>query len=288
LTDHGLTGVIAAVPTPVGAYGEPDTRRFLDHCHWALANGCDALNVLGTTGEASSLSAGQRKTVMRAAAGLDRSRLMVGTGTPDLATTIELTRFAHELGFAAALVLPPYYYKPVTDEGLFAFFSALVAATRDALIAIFLYNFPQLTGLRFEPAFAARLAINFPERVRGAKDSSGDLAYAAELARIPVFKVFPSSETALARANADGYAGCISATVNINAPVSQALWRAQGDAAILPRVTASRQGIAAHALAPAVKYLVGKRLGDNAWERVLPPHIPLTAAKKSALDSLMA
>jgi 4-hydroxy-tetrahydrodipicolinate synthase len=131
LTDHGLTGVIAAVPTPVGASGEPDTRRFLDHCRRALANGCDALNVLGTTGEANSLSAGQRKTVMRAAAnGLDRSRLLVGTGTPDLATTIELTRFAHELGFAAALVLPPYYYKSVTDQGLFAFFSELVAATR--------------------------------------------------------------------------------------------------------------------------------------------------------------
>jgi len=287
LTDHDLTGVIAAVPTPVDASGEPDTRRYLDHCRWALANGCDALNVLGTTGEANSLSAGQRKTVMRAAAnGLDRSRLMVGTGTPDIATAIELTRLAHELGFAAALVLPPYYYRPVTDEGLFAFFSALVAATRDAPIAIYLYSFPQLTGIRFEPAFAARLAKAFPERVRGAKDSSGDLAFAAELARIPDFKVFPSNETALSRATADGYAGCISATVNINAQASQALWRAQGDAAILARVTASRQGIAAHALAPGVKYLVGKRFRDDAWERVLPPHIQLTVAQKSALDSL--
>lgn len=277
-------GVIAAAPTPVGPAGDPDTQRFVRHAEWLLANGCDGLNVLGTTGEANSLSAGQRMAVMRAAAAaLPGGRLMVGTGTPDLETTVTLTRQAHDLGFAAALVLPPYYYKGVSDDGLFAWFAAVVAATRAAPIPIYLYNFPQMTGITFAPPLAHRLAASFPDRIRGAKDSSGDLAYAAELARIPGFKVFPSSETALARADRDGFAGCISATVSVTAPLVARLWADRGNAALLERAAAARAAISAVPLIPAVKHLVGRLHGDPEFDRVLPPHLPLDAAQKATL-----
>ncbi len=282
-----LQGVIAAVPTPVGEDGSPDLRRFLAHARWALANGCDGLNVLGTTGEANSLSAAQRKAVMDAAAGgLPREVLMVGTGTPDLATTIELTRFAHEKGFAAALVLPPYYYKAVPDDGLFAWFAALVAATADRPVPIHLYNFPQMTGISFPPPLARRLAFEFPGRIVGCKDSSGDLDYAAELARIDGFSVFPSSETSLARAATEGFAGCISATVNVTAALAAALWRDPDDAALQARVKEAREAIASQPLIPAVKYLVGRIHGDAAYERLLPPHMPLQDAEKQLLDGI--
>lgn len=287
MTSSRLTGVIAAVPTPITSSGEPDTERFLRHAAWALENGCDALNVLGTTGEATSFSAEQRKRVMRAAASeLDRARLMVGTGTPDLKTTVELTRFAHEMGFAAALVLPPYYYKGVSDDGLFAFFEAVVAETVDAPVPIYLYNFPQMTGLRFSAALVARLAEAFAGRVIGAKDSSGDLAYAAELARIDGFDVFPSSEAALARADQDGYAGCISATVNVAPALSARLWRDQANARLSQQVSDARGAIGAQPLIPAVKFLVGQIHGDEAYERLLPPHLALTEAQKASLRSL--
>lgn len=284
MTSQRLQGVIAAVPTPVGADGEPDTTRFLAHARWALANGCDGLNVLGTTGEANSLSSAQRKAVMAAAASsLPRERLMVGTGTPDLATTLELTCFAHDLGFAAALVLPPYYYKGVSEDGLFAWFEALVAATAGQPIPIYLYNFPQMTGIRFSPALASRLASAFSDRIVGAKDSSGDLDYAAEIARIENFAVFPSTETALSRAGQDGFAGCISATVNITAALAAALWRDPANTALLDRVREARETIAAQPLIPAVKYLVGQIHGDLAFERLLPPHLPLDEDQKRAL-----
>jgi 4-hydroxy-tetrahydrodipicolinate synthase len=278
-----LSGVIAAVPTPVTAAGEPDIERFLRHARWALANGCDGLNILGTTGEANSLSAAQRKAVMRAAAPLDRARLMVGTGTPDLATTIDLTRFAYDLGFAAALVLPPYYYKGVSDDGLFFWFDRLIEATATTPIPNYLYSFPQMTGLKFLPDLARRLKQAFPSRIIGAKDSSGDLAYAAELAKIEGFDVFPSSETALGRADADGFAGCISASVNVTAPLVARFWRDRGNAALAQRVAAARTGISSVPLIPAVKYLVGQIHGDAEFERLLPPHLPLTGAEKQAL-----
>lgn len=282
-----LRGIIAAIPTPVTEAGEPDVDRFLVHARWALANGCDGLNVLGTTGEANSFSAAQRRSVMEAtAAALDRDRLMVGTGTPDLATTIELTRFAHERGFAAALVLPPYYYKGVPEDGLFAWFARLVDATSGAPVPIYLYNFPQMTGIVFSAALARRLKRAFPDRIAGAKDSSGDLAYASGLARIDGFDVFPSSETALGEAAAEGYAGCISATVSVTAPLAAAWTARPDDAGLETRVAQARAGIAACPLIPAVKHLVARLHGDDAFERVLPPHMPLTASQKTSLAAL--
>lgn len=282
-----FSGVIAAVPTPVGPDGAPDTSRFLKHAAWALDNGCDGLNVLGTTGEATSVPVAARKEVMKAAAGgLDRARLMVGTGTPDLATTIDLTRFAYDQGFAAALVLPPFYYKGLSDDALYAWFSALIAATADQPIPLYLYNFPQMTGLVYSPALARRLVEAFPDRIHGAKDSSGDLSYAAELARIDGFAVFPSSETALAHADRDGYAGCISATVNVAPRLSAALWADRGNPALAAEAGRVRSTVSAQPLIPAVKHIVGRIHGDDGYARVLPPQLPLTDGQKSALAAL--
>lgn len=287
MTQTRIAGVIAAVPTPIDGHGDIDGDAFLEHARWCLSNGCDFLNVLGTTGEANSLSAAKRSALMTTAAqGLDGSRLMVGTGTPDLETTVALTRRAFDLGFAAALVLPPYYYKPLEEDGLFAWFAELVRMTAETPIAIYLYNFPQLTGIEFSPALAARLAQAFPERIHGSKDSSGNLAYARELAKIAGFRVFPSSETALADAGRDGYAGCISATVNIDPRSSQRLWHDRENAGLLDHVGSLRQTIAANPLIPAVKYLVGKRTGNAVWNCVLLPQLPITDPKK--LEGLSA
>jgi len=282
--ENQLRGVIAAVPTPFDDSDAPDAGLFVEHARWALDNGCDGLNVLGTTGEANSLSAEQRKTVMRAAAAaLPSDRLMVGTGTPDLATTVDLTRFAFDAGFAAALVLPPYYYKPVSDGGLFAWFEALIRQTADAPVPLYLYNFPQLTGITFSADLAARLGHAFPDRVHGMKDSSGNLAYAAQMATIDRFAVFPSSETALARAQTDGFAGCISATVNINAPRAAALWSDPDNSAALDAVSASRAHIASFPLVPAVKELIARRLSRPGFATVLPPLLALDAEQRAAL-----
>jgi 4-hydroxy-tetrahydrodipicolinate synthase len=287
MPDTRLAGVFAAIATPITIDGRPDLDRFARHARWLIANGCDGLNVLGTTGEANSLAPARRREVMgAAAAAVEPGRMMVGTGTPDLETTIELTLHACRLGFAGALILPPYYYKGVSDDGLFAWFSQVVDKTASAPIPIYLYNFPQMTGITFSFELVSRLARAFPARIVGAKDSSGDLAYAARLAGIEGFSVFPSDESALARAGRDGFAGCISATTNVTAALSARLWRKQDDRMLEDEVRLARRTIASVPLISSVKYLLSRIHGDAEFERVLPPHLPLSAEQKAKLSGL--
>ena len=285
-----MKGIVAAVPTPVGEDGAPLREPFLEHCGWALANGCDALNVLGTTGEANSLGIAQRKQVMAwAAETFDTGRLMVGTGVPSLADTLELTLAAAGMAYRVALVLPPFYYKPVSDDGLVAWYEALDRALGDTPVEIYFYNFPQMTGVPIPVAVVERLAKASPARFTGIKDSSGDLGYCRDLVqRVPGLKVFPSSETALAEAKSSGFAGCISATVNVSAPLCARLV-AEGDTGGLgAEIAKLRSDIAAHPLVPAVKHLVGRRTGNADWTRVLPPFVPLNDASRAALDRIAA
>lgn len=286
MTDS-LQGVIAAVPTPVGPDRRIDVDRFLGHARWALERGCDALNVLGSTGEATSLAATERARLMQAAAAaLPRGRLMVGTGAPDIETAIALTAHAGACGFAAALVLPPYYYKSVGTAELFAWFSALVEATADRPIALHLYNFPQMTGLRFAPELVSRLTAAHPGRICGIKDSSGDLAYAASLTGHPGFKVFPSDETALAEAADRGFAGCISATVNLSAPLAARLWQSPGDEELRVRVAEFRAALAGPGLIPAVKALVARLHDDPGHAAPRPPLLPPDGPEAARLQTL--
>lgn len=284
-----MRGIVAAVPTPVDENGVALKEPFLEHCAWALANGCDALNVLGTTGEANSLGIAQRKQVMAwATEAFDTGRLMVGTGLPSLDDTLDLTRTAAELGYRVALVLPPFYYKPASDDGLVAWYETLDRALGGTPIEIYFYNFPQMTGVPIPVDVVARLVQANPARFTGIKDSSGDLAYCRELVkRVPGLKVFPSSETALTEANESGFAGCISATVNVSAPLC-ADYVAGPDPALATRIASLRADIAAHPLVPAVKYLVGRRSGAPAWNAVLSPFVPLDDDSRQALDTVAA
>src|SRR3954462_14645169 len=212
MTGDKLHGVIAAVATAVDASGEPDCARSTALARFLLANGCDGLNVLGTTGEATSFSLEQRKRLLSAyrAATLPMDRLMVGTGAAALDDAIALTRHAAELGFAGALVLPPFYYKGVPDDGLFNCIEAIVAATAAKPIPIYLYHFPAQSGLPWHIALIKRLLETHPRRIVGLKDSSGDMSYARSAATIaPDFAVFPSTEAALLDARKGEFAGCI-------------------------------------------------------------------------------
>ena len=191
-----LKGVIAAIATAVGGDGAPDCARSTALARYLLANGCDGLNVLGTTGEATSFSLDQRLTLMSAYrdAGLPMDRLMVGTGAAAVADAVMLTGHAAGLGFAGALLLPPFYYKGVPDDGLVAYIEAIVNATAQRPIPLYLYHFPAQSGLAWHVALVRRLLDRWADRIVGLKDSSGDLAYAREVAAVRAnFSVFPSS-----------------------------------------------------------------------------------------------
>ena len=280
-----LSGVIAAIATPIGEDGAPDLKRAVKLARFLLDNGCDGLNVLGTTGEATSFSRDERKTVMSAyqAEGLPLDRLMVGTGAAAVSDAVALTRHAAALGFAGALVLPPFYYKGVPDDGLIAYIDALVQATADRPIPIYLYHFPAMSGVPWHVALIKRLLQSFPSRIVGLKDSSGDMAFARSAAAIaPDFAVFPSTEAALIEARSGAFAGCISATANLNADLCARAWRA-GDQNALDAAVTIRKLFDGKPLVAGVKALLAHIHGDPALARVKPPLAPFSAADCAAV-----
>ncbi len=294
MTATKLRGVIAAVATAVDDQGEPDCARSTALARFLLANGCDGLNVLGTTGEATSFSLEQRKRVMTAyrESGMPLDRLMVGTGAASVADAVALTRHAAELGFAGALLLPPFYYKGVPDDGLVAYVETIVQATAGKPIPIYLYHFPAQSGLPWHIKLVKRLLDSFGMRIVGLKDSSGDMAYAREMAGVsPGFDVFPSTEAVLTEARSGAFAGCISATANLNADLCARAWRS-GDAGALDTAVGIRKLFDGKQLVPGVKAPLAHIHKDPAWARVQPPLAAFSAGDRTAVaagyDSLRA
>ncbi|MEP6740290.1 MAG: dihydrodipicolinate synthase family protein [Caldimonas sp.] len=287
-------GVIAAAATPMLKTFAPDVARLAVHCRALLDSGCDGINLLGTTGEATAFSVDQRLLVMHRVveAGLPVERFMVGTGVCALEDTVRLTRAACELGFAGALALPPFFYPDVSNDGLLAYVDQLIDRVDDPRLALYLYHIPQNTGVPWPLEVVAELKARHPQALVGLKDSAGDLAYSRRIvAAIADFDVFPSSEAALGSAIADGFAGCISATVNLTAKHAQAAWSAQetdaGRAAV-KKAGELRAIVAGQPLVAAVKAVLAERNGDAAWARVCPPLRPLAPAAAVSLNEAYA
>jgi 4-hydroxy-tetrahydrodipicolinate synthase len=285
MSQRKLSGVIAAITTPIQDDGAPDTARATKLARFLLDNGCDGLNVLGTTGEATSFSLDERKRVMTAYkdAGLPMDRLMVGTGAAAVSDAVALTRHAASLGFAGALVLPPFYYKGVPDDGLVAYIDTLVKSTDDSKLPIYLYHFPAQSGLPWHVELIKRLLKSYGTRIVGLKDSSGDMAYARSAAAIdPGFAVFPSTEACLLDAKSGAFAGCISATANLNADLCARAWQA-GDATALDAAVTIRKLFDGKALVSGIKALLSHIHGDPALARMKPPLAAFPAADRAAV-----
>ena len=280
-----LSGVIAAVATPIDEGGAPDLKRAIHLARHLLDNGCDGLNVLGTTGEATSFSLDERKAVMNAykANGLPLHRLMVGSSAAAVSDAVALTRHAAELGFGGALVLPPFYYKGVPDDGLIAYVDTLVKATDAKPIPIYLYHFPAMSGLPWHVGLIQRLLDAYSSRIVGLKDSSGDMAYARSAAAISKdFAVFPSTEACLIEARSGAFAGCISATANVNADFCARAWRL-GDSGALDAAVTIRKLFDGKPLVSGVKALLAHIHGDAGLARVRPPLAPFSAADRASV-----
>lgn len=291
---NALKGVIAAAATPLNDDLSIDLDRLVAHCAYLLGEGgCDGVNLLGTTGEATSFSLDQRLAAMRAVAssGLPLSRFMVGTGAAALDDAVRLTGQAKELGFAGALLLPPFYYKGIGDDAPVAYVTSVIARVGADGLPLYLYHFPANSGVPYAPEAVRRLRDAFPDTVLGLKDSSGDLDYSAGLARdLPGFAVFPSAEAAIGRAAELGFAGCISATANVTGPFAQAAFsgateaeRAQG----LADAVAIRAAIAKFPLVAAVKETLALMAGEEGWRRLMPPLAVLSREQSAALSAAL-
>ncbi len=284
-----LAGLWPPASTPFGADGAIDEKRLISHCRGMLADGAAGLAVLGTTSEANSLTLGERRRVIDAlvADGVAAGQLLPGTGACAIDDAVALCRHAAELGCAGVLLLPPFYYKDVSDDGLFAFVAAVIERCGGNVPRILLYHFPKMAAVGWSLALVGRLLEAFPGIVVGMKDSSGDAAHSKSfIDAYPGFAMFPGSELYLLDALGWGAPGCISATANVNAGAIASMiahWRDADAPARQEALVAVRKCFAEYPTVAAVKTLKAAMTGDDTWLNVRPPLMPLSAEQRRAL-----
>lgn len=290
MKDAWFAGVNAAVLTAMGDDLSVHLDRIAAHCRWLLANGCNGLAILGTTGEANSLGVSERLAVMEGLAerGIPARALLPGTGTTAITDTVLLTRRAEELGCRGALLLPPFFYKNPSDDGLFAYFSEVINRVGGD-IRIYLYHFPAQSAVGFGLDLVGRLLRAFPGKVAGIKDSSGDFAntrgYAEHFAG-DGFEVYCGDDGALHALLQEGGAGCITAAANVGSAVSAlvyANWDRQAGADAQATLSAIRRAVTSTALIPGLKALVARHTDEPAWQNIRPPHLKLTPDAQARL-----
>ncbi len=290
MRDALFGGVNAAVLTPMHADLSVDLDRMAAHCRWLLANGCNGLAILGTTGEANSLGVAERMAVIEGliARGIAPRVLLPGTGTTAITDTVTLTRHAAEHGCRGALLLPPFYYKNPSEDGLFGYFSE-VANRVGGDIRLYLYHFPAQSAVPVTVALLERLLRAFPGVFKGVKDSSGDFANTAAYVRnfaAQGFEVYCGDDGALRALLQEGGAGCITAASNVGSAVSAmvyANWDHDIGAQAQATLAAIRKAVTSAALIPGLKSLIARHTGDAAWKRMRPPHMALSAEAEARL-----
>lgn len=288
-----LSGVFCAVATPVDDQLLPDHPAYIAHCRRLLEQGCDGLAVLGTTGEANSFSARERMALLEAvvAHGIAADRLLPGTGVAAFTETVELTRHALSLGVTRVVVLPPFYYKNISEEGLFAAYAEIVERVGDSRLKVVLYHIPQFSAVPISHAVIQRLRDRYPDVFIGLKDSSGDLANMGALVeRFPGFSVFAGADPLMLPLLRAGGAGCITATSNLVAADLAFIYRhfadpaqAAGVEAAQARVVAARNNVSRFAQIASVKALIARATDHASWANMRPPMTKLSAEDAAQL-----
>ena len=283
-------GVLSPVVTPFAADLRPDAARLAAHCQWLLRNGV-GLAVFGTNSEANSLSVAEKRQLLDdlVDAGVPAARMMPGTGCCALADSVELTAHAVALGCGGVLMLPPFYYKGVSDEGLYRSFAEVIERVGDARLRMYLYHIPPVAQVAITMELIERLLREYPANVAGAKDSSGDWSNTqAMLDRFQPhgFDVFAGSETFLLATLRGGGAGCISATANVNPAAIADLantWQEDGADEQQASLDAVRAMFQAYVMIPALKAAIAHYGDDGDWNRLRPPLVELNDGERSAL-----
>jgi 4-hydroxy-tetrahydrodipicolinate synthase len=287
-----IRGVLSPVVTPFDAELRPDGARLARHCRWLVDNDV-GLAVFGTNSEANSLSVSEKRKLLDTLveAGLPPARMMPGTGCCALSDSVELTRHAMQHGCGGVLMLPPFYYKGVSDEGLFRNFSEIIQRVGDAGLRIYLYHIPPVAQVPITLTLIERLLKEYPGTIAGAKDSSGDWANTKAMLdqfQPEGFDVFPGSETFLLAALRGGGAGCISATANVNPGPIAALaksWQQDDADAQQAALDAVRAVFQTYVMIPALKAAIAHHAKDEDWLRLRPPLVELNAAQRAELMS---
>ena len=289
MSPRSLSGVFAPVVTPFGADLAPDAGRLLRHCKWLLSHGVK-LAVFGTNSEANSMSAAEKRMLLDRLTdgGIPPSDMMPGTGACALTDAVDLTAHAVRRGCGGVLMLPPFYYKGVPDEGLYRYYAEVIERTGSSSLRVYLYHIPQVTGVPLGLDLIERLVRDFPGTVAGIKDSSGDWANTQAMLdrQWDGFSVFPGSEDFLLKGLRAGAVGCISATANVNPRAIATLaetWTQEDADAQQERLSDIRRIFQRHPMIAAMKQAIAHYGNDPDWARLRPPLVPLGAPEADGL-----
>ncbi len=285
---HGLW---CALLTPIAADGGVDRRRLVAHAQSLLAQGVAGVAPFGTTGEGQSFALDERRDSLDAllAAGIPGARIVAATGCAALPETIALTRHAVGAGCVASLVLPPFFWKDATDDGLFAWYATLIERVADPRLRLLLYHLPQVSAVPLSVALVARLAAAFPGVVAGVKDSEGNWSHtSALLERVPGLAILVGHEPHLPRLMRAGGAGTICGVANLLPALVGALLVPNVAAADEARIAAFLDVAFRQPLIPGFKSMLADRLGDPDWRRVRAPLAILTEPQRDALRAALA
>ncbi len=285
-TQHALAGVYAAAVTPVRDDLTLDLESVPALLKFFASRGCHGIILFGTTGEGPSFSRSEREAYMRAVNDcrhlVPGFRILAGTGTPSLSETIDLTELAFDLGYDGALVVPPYYFRQATDDGLFNWFSELIKKAVPSNGYVLGYHFPRVAGIGFSMELLSRLKDAFPTQFAGLKDSSHD----ADLARAlgerfgSDLAVFTGTDVYLQLAMQNHAAGCITAPANLISPDLREIWDSMNNgkdsSEAQARVKKQRDILDKYPpFPPTVKALMHRLHSFPRW-RVKPPLLELS------------
>jgi 4-hydroxy-tetrahydrodipicolinate synthase len=285
-----IRGVLSPVVTPFKPDLSPDPERFVRQCRWLLSQNV-GLAVFGTNSEANSISVEEKIELLDrlVAAGLDPARMMPGTGHCALTDSVRMTAHAMKLGCGGVLMLPPFYYKGVSDDGLFRSFAEVIERVGESRLRVYVYHIPPVSQVPIPLGLVERLLKAYPVQIAGMKDSGGDWkntqAFLEAFAKSG-FDVFAGSETFLLQNMRAGGAGCISATANVNpGPIAHLFdtWQSADADAQQLRLDEIRGTFAKFPMIPALKAAIAHYGGDPAWSTVRPPLVELTPEQSKAL-----
>jgi len=296
MAPRGFSGVLAPAITPFHKDLSIAPERFVHHCRWLLANGCTGLAVFGTNSEANSLTVEERMLLLETLveAGIPAAVLMPGTGCCSLMDSARLTAHAVRIGCGGVLMLPPFYYKGVSVEGLYRNFAEVIERVGDERLRLYLYHIPPVAQVPISLELIERLLQRYPGTVAGVKDSSGDWNNTkAMLERFAAggFEIFAGSEVFLLANMRHGGVGCISATANVNPGRIRHLfdhWRDADADGLQEELAATRAVVQKYPMIAALKAIVSHYGGDAEWATVRPPLVELTADQRRCLAEALS
>lgn len=288
-----IKGVYCAAATPLDENLNPDLGKLAAHAQRLIADGCHGVAMLGSTGEANSFSLGERKAMLEAVvnAGVPGEKLLPGTGVPAFPETIELTKHALSVGVRTVVMLPPFYYKGVTDQGLIDSYSRIIDTIGDNRLQVILYHIPPIAQVAIPPSVIAALLEKFPGAFVGVKDSGGDLDHMKMLVQtFPSLSILAGADPFMLPLLKEGGAGCITATSNLVGAQLRTVFdnfdkpeQAPAVEAAQARIVSLRNLSNSYVQIPTIKTMVAHRTRDEGWCRVRPPFVALDAAQRQAV-----